>query len=509
MRFHAAALPFLASGVGADFVVQVRSFQPAPSGARAAVGRAVDDAHRACFVDVDVRGLCRPSDPFEEFFRGSPIRSFFDSDPFFRNDPFMRLAATPPSASESPRILDQVFGDQISPPPQVRVVHLSDMEDFTSLFNVLDGMMDSAMRMALTPPSTMQRMEINQAPQEDCADTAVSLLDSMVDGLIDHTASASASASDDAQENQEEAEAPAEPHVADEDAGREEAEREDIVHARSGRTRPSNDDGEAPRYEPEAPASVAEAEVRSPSPADPLHPTWDPVVLARKIAQHGRDILADEEEKTIKAGADGDLRRRLSEEDEVKSEVRRRMARRLTEVVPFGHLTVVPRMMPSPMFRRFSDAEEDLSPRLGFGSQVDRCLWSLHREEEGAALSNACSEALEVVEQSLRELRKEETGFVQGAPIAPEAPAEEKGVLCRLTEFLQLHFYSFWVLWASLATMLLALTCLFGDDDEDDDEEYGDASDYVLVEDNSDVDADEGRDPAGAVAFVGVPIRVV
>lgn len=507
-------------------VLQVRSFEPAPSGGRLAVHHSLDNAYGACRADVE---SCRPRDPFEEIFRGiggpssSSLHNFFDSDPFFRNDPFLRLAATPPSALESPRILDQVFTSQMNPPPQMRMVQVSQEQedDFTCLFKAIDGMMDSAMQMALAPPPPMERITItfglHEEQEEDSTpaaprnptDTAVSLLDSMVDGLLDHAASASASASNDVQD---EAEAPAEQNEAKNDVAREEAARADILHARSGRSRPSNDEGAAaPHHEPEAP--VGEAEVRAPSAENPFHPTWDPVVLARKIAEHGRDILADEK-KTATAGRDGDLRRRLTEEDEAKSEVRRSMARRLTEVVPFGHLTVVPMsmMLPPTMIRLIREADDVLPPRLGFGLQTDQCLWSLHREEEGVGLSHGCSDALEAVEQSLKELEKEQSSsFVQQNTVETESPTAFQGATYRFAEFVQMHPTTFWALWGALVTFLLACACGSGDNDYDEEEyeEFGDASDYVLVQDVDNDASDEDCVPAGAEAFVGVPLRVV
>uniref|UniRef100_A0A7S4MTX1 Uncharacterized protein n=1 Tax=Odontella aurita TaxID=265563 RepID=A0A7S4MTX1_9STRA len=496
--------PFRPPLLSPTVILQVRPFQPAPPSALSAIGRAFNDAHQACLVDVEENGLCRPRDPIEAIFGGggpSSLRSIFDSDPFFRDDPFIRLAATPPSASRSPRILDEIFPQTMTSPMQISQVD----DDFAPLFDVLDGMMNSAMRMALTPPPQMQRISISFGPEEEeeggvsaprsPADAAVSLLDCMVDGLIDHAASASAS--NDVEEDQEVE--PVSGQNEEDGIIREESEREDALHARSGRSRPSNDDGEeAARYVPEA--LVEEAEETS---AKPFHPVWDRVSLARKIAQHGRDVLADEEK--TKAGADGDLRRRLSEEDQVKSDVRQRMARRLTEVVTFGHLSIVPMMMPPQMITVVDETEQDMTPRLGFGFQTDRCLWSLHREE-GGNLSGACSDALTSLDRFLVEVKKEEMGFAQ---FAPEAPTQDLGIGYRFAEYVEANRSSLFVFWVSIVTALLMFSCCFEEDDEDsENEEYGEASDYVLVDDTDD-DSEEDRAPEGAVAFVGVPLPVV
>jgi len=360
---------------------------------------------------------------------------------------------------------------------------------------------------------------------QDPAIVAMSLFDYMVDGLLNHAASASASndvpewadgtrlsvevGEQQQQQQQQQEEVVASPESADESGT---ANRNNEENARSRR---SDEEGESESDEPRS--LVAEVESLRPA-VSSVQSQWDPVMLARKIAQRGRDILAEEEEKKR-----GDLRRRLTEEQMdddtsiVESELRRRMARRLTEVVPFGHLSYLPRVIVIDA----DEKEEDPTPRLGFGYDVDQCLWSAYRSGGRDALSNGCYDALDAMETTFREGQKatKMTGTDSASSSALVGDAVPvSGFANALAVVLDEYSYLFFSTCAVLSVALLAITCIWGEDDEDDCEdgkEYGDnAYDYVLVEDlvikgDDKTDGGDGLGKMGAEAFVGVPLRVV
>lgn len=314
---------------------------------------AIEEVHNACATEIF--NTCQqapstPQDPFESFF-GLPSSSAgarsmisfggigggMHSDPFgpmrtlIDSDPFLRLAATPPTSPlTSSGLIDEIFGD---------------------FDRMVDDMMNSAIRFGMAADSgsrTMSRQREERAhaeegqeqEEEDAspADLAEAALERMVNSFFGHVVSASAA-------TRPSAESEDTPIVVQEtnvevDAEKNEEEEDD--HPQAPRVSDGDVQREVLSHDDSSPDSVIQVSNKAddePSESlDNIEASYgdgglDPIAMAKRIVQRGKAILETEEA----AENDSELRRRrrLTVEDGPEPELRRRLARRLTEVVPF------------------------------------------------------------------------------------------------------------------------------------------------------------------------------
>mmetsp|Transcript_15823 Transcript_15823/g.32456 ORF Transcript_15823/g.32456 Transcript_15823/m.32456 type:complete len:307 (-) Transcript_15823:135-1055(-) len=262
VRFSAAALALALAGSSSAEVFHIRVLSSTPLPPPTLMdefARALNEAHGACAADAllcpttaiesalfgDIFPSAPPSMPSPD-----PLSEFLSA---FGSDPFFRLAMTPPSASLSPRLLDEAVGADgggLGP-------------DLVDLSDVLDEMMETAVRFAMSPCSgaVVVRLgggtngvgEGDDDDDDEAAEKAVVAMSAMVDGLLDHAAASSASASAD--------------------------EEKDDDYYRYGYDFDEDDD----YYGGDDLVNESSAG------------RWDPLVLSEEIAQAGRKILDEKD----------------------------------------------------------------------------------------------------------------------------------------------------------------------------------------------------------------------
>jgi len=505
--------------------------------------RAIEQVHQACADEI--ANTCQapkptppPEDPLEAFFgirRGGGSSSAMlqmsgrpSSDPFaamrmsMESDPFFRLAMTPPSASASQLspfgssgLLDELFGG-----------------DFGGIDRLMDDMMNSALRFGTMTSAAgagqgipMQKTVIrvvNDSPAADAeastetavaaadeqetevatpADVAEAALEKMMNSFLGHVVSASASKASQATQVTE----------ASEDEIKEEEE-EEADHPQA----PRASDGDSQR------------DVLSHDDADLIEDFYgldalDPIAMARSIVQRGKAILQEEQEREeAESEDDHELRRHrhrrrltaIEEGDGATADpaVRRRLARRLTEVIPLVGMptgvTVIPLQEGGLRFllrepETFQQQQQQQqqqprpapvqhvgpTPRLMLGCGTDSCLWDLF-DGRNAAMSSQCADSLSNVRATYAQLvqdkqRKEqemitallnEFGFGNDNERQVRTLGNTQGDLTTVSPLV------FW-LWLTFFVVSIYACLNAGGDDEEYDESPELGQEYVILSD--------------------------
>jgi hypothetical protein len=528
--------------------------------------RAIERVHEACAEEVAT--TCQrpeptappPEDPLEAIFgigRGAGSRArqqqqqMSASDPFaamrsmMEADPFFRLAATPPSAPASAlspfgssTLLDELFGG-----------------DFGELDRLMDGMMDSALRFGAMasaaagegvpmqrtvvrvvndPSAAAEQPEKEEEAESEAKDDAVedatpadiaeAALEKMVNSFLGHVVSASAS----------KASQPSQVTEASED---EAVEEEEDDHSQAPRASDGDIQREVLSHD-DAPAAATDADVDTDADADSMKAPYglsglDPIAMARSIVQRGKAILQEEQEQN-KDSEDNDdelrHRRRLTsiEEGDEASDptVRRRLARRLTEVIPLVGMptgvTVIPLQDGGLRFLLREQQPRSVpvqhvgpTPRLMLGCGPDNCLWDMF-DGRDAAMSSQCADSLSNVRATYSQL------------VQAEQHKEQEMVTALLNEFglggesqtrpltdtrSDPTVVSPVIFWMWLAFFVLSIYSCLNAGDDDDDEEYAEMpnpGDYVILSDDDvKVSQNSRAKAAEGGVYTGIPVQVV
>ena len=552
------------------------------------MARAIEKVHEACAKEI--ANTCQapeptfqPEDPLEAFFgigRGassSPSTTRqMSADPFaamrstMQADPFFRLAMTPPSASTtsasalspfgSSTLLDELFGG-----------------DFGRLDRLMDDMMDSALRFgtmasaaagegvpmqktivrvvnespAADQTEQEQKEEVEEeTPVEDAtpADIAEAALEKMVNSFLGHVVSASASKASQATQ----ATQASEDEVVEAVDVSEEKGEDDHPQA------PRASDGDIQREvlsHDDAPAATVDTDSDSIEASYGLN-GLDPIAMARSIVQRGKVILQEEQGKEESEDDDHELRRRRLtsvEEGEEAADptVRRRLARRLTEVIPLVGMptgvTVIPlqdgglRFLlrePTPFQQQQQSRPAPVqhvgpTPRLMLGCGTDNCLWDLF-DGRDAAMSAQCADSLSNVRATYSQLvqaeqRKEQemvNALLSEFGLGDER--QSRPMTGAQTDSAVVSPVMFW-LWLTFFVLSI-YACLNAGGDDDDDEEFDDEipnpEDYVILSDDAKLlkanhthispsrrgfsrSTKESQNPSEVKVYTGIPVQVV
>ena len=507
-----------------------------PAQSHCPMTRAIEQVHQACADEI--ANTCQapkptplPEDPLEAFFgirRGggssSSIRQMSarsSSDPFaamrmsMESDPFFRLTMTPPSASASQlspfgssALLDELFGG-----------------DFGGIDRLMDDMMHSALRFGTMTSAAgagqgipMQKTVIrvvNNSPAGNTeastetavavadeqeteaatpADVAEAALEKMMNSFLGHVVSASASKASQATQVTE----------ASEDEIKEEEEEADHPQA------PRASDGDSQR------------EVLSHDDADLIEASYgldafDPIAMARSIVQRGKAILQEEQEKEEAESEDDHglrrHRRRLTAIEEgdgvTDPAVRRRLARRLTEVIPLVGLptgiTVIPLqegglrfLLREPENFQYQQHPRPApvqhvgpTPRLMLGCGTDSCLWDLF-DGRNAAMSSQCADSLSNVRATYAQLvqdrqRKEQemvTTLLNDFGFGNSNERQVRTLDNTQSDLTTVSPVVFW-LWLTFFVVSIYACLNAGGDDEEYDESPELEQEYVIISDGA------------------------
>jgi len=487
---------------------------------------AIEEVHNSCATEIF--NTCQPApstpqDPFESFFGLPPssagardmvsfggIGGGMHSDPFGpmrtmidSSDPFLRLATTPPTSPlTSIGLIDEIVGD---------------------FDRMVDDMMNSAIRFGMAADDgsrTMSRQREERAQAEEGeeqkesdaspADLAEAALERMVNSFFGHVVSASAATRPSAESD----DTPIVVQETNVEVDAEKNEQEDEDHPQAPRVSDGDVQREVLSHDDSSPDSIVQVPDKAddePSESlDNIEASYgdggglDPIAMAKRIVQRGKTILETEE-----AGDnDSELRRRrrLTVEDGPEPEVRRRLARRLTEVVPFvgmptrvvvfpfeGGLRVVIRELEGEKERQRPAPVQHAgaTPRLMLGCSVDSCLWDMY---DGNQVSDQCAASLSKVRsvhsQLLEDEERRERGMMATLnSFATTENSEDADGVSPILFFVWLGFF--------VTSIYACLSC--GGDDEDNDEEYNPEDYFVLAD-------DEGNAPRTDYILIHSPL---
>ena len=291
-----------------------------------------------------------PSDPFQ------PLRSMVDADPF------LRMAATPPSVDASPSLLAQsAFHDLDAMVDDMLASALRFSWEFSDCRNAMGAAAAAAEaareEIGAVPAAEEEKLEGRDA---EAADVAEAALEAMVNAFLGHAESASSSSA-------------------------------------------SSDDSHGPAS-------------RSADETEGNEELFDPITMAKLLAKRGRTILreVDSEDGGRERADDMSRRRRLTEEGGQNDEdTLQRLALRLAEVEPMqgmpSHFTfvrissvrvrvvvmepIVP-LPPRPPPLRLLPA----TPRLNLGCpRREACLWDAY---DDGTVSIGCAAILDLLKEA-------------------------------------------------------------------------------------------------------------
>ena len=516
------------------------------------MARAIEQVHEACAQEISntcqaPKPTPQPEDPLEAFFgigRGATPSTTrqMSADPFaamrstMEADPFFRLATTPPSASTtasasalspfgSSTLLDELFGG-----------------DFGRLDRLMDDMMDSALRFGAmasaaggegvpmqktivrvvngspAPVAEEEQEQEEEAPVEDAtpADIAEAALEKMVNSFLGHVVSASASKASQATRATQSSEDEVVEAVDAAEEEEEEEEKEEDDHPQAPRASDGDIQREVLSHD-DAPSATVDTDVDAIEASYGLN-GLDPIAMARSIVQRGNAILQEEQEKEQSEDDDHELRRRRRrltsvEEGEEAADptARRRLARRLTEVIPLVGMptgvTVIPlqdgglRFLlrePTPFQQQQSRPAPahhvGPTPRLMLGCGTDNCLWDMF-DGRDEAMSAQCADSLSNVRATYSQLvqaeqRKEQemiNALLSEFGLGDER--QSRPMTGAQTDPAMVSPVMFW-LWLTFFVVSI-YACLNAGGDDDDDEEYDDEAmpdlegpEYVILSDD-------------------------